>query len=369
MIGTLINRINHRYQNRLDNIISLTNKEYDANFVNPYISNDNVLSKYEIDEIHNKWGGIIPYISRGYDFYRGVKKLCGFSSDYLPSSYYFPIVECALNPKPEKFELSNKSLCELIYNKIVKFPYTVLRKYSGIYLDYKYNPVSPKKAAELLRAEENQLIFKPSQFTVQGMGIEILDADKKNEYATRIESENIMSQRSDFVIQRLVSQSIETAILNPSSLNTMRITTLNLNGKISVCSRAIKCGPLGSIVDNIGEGKKGVMVGLTNDGSLYSQGFYGNGERTSSHNGIKFHGRTINNFDKILNTAIELHKINSTCKIIGWDLALDSDNEIVLIEGNAAHPGIAVEQMATGPIFGDRTDEVIDFIKKTIQRN
>lgn len=369
MIGELVNKINRRYQKRLDNIVSMTNVEYDENFIQPYLIGGNDLTEDEINKIKIKWGGVIPYLKRGFRYFKALKELDRFSPDYLPSSYYFPIVETALNPKEHKFELSHKSLTDYLYKGIAKFPDTVVRKYNGMYFDGYQTPLSPKRAAELLRADEDNLIFKPAQFTVQGMGIEILTPERKTEMAALIEMENFAGwSDGDFVIQRLVPQSNATKKFNPSSLNTMRITTLNLNGKISVCSRGIKLGPIGSVVDNIGTGKKGVLVGLTEEGELMAHGFYGSGEKATSHNGVTFMGNKIPNFHKVIEVAKELHSVNSMSKIIGWDLALDENNNVVLIEGNAAHPGIGVEQMATGPIFGKRTDEVIEYVKDTLNR-
>ena len=35
-----------------------------------------------------------------------------------------------------------------------------------------------------------------------------------------------------------------------------------------------------------------------------------------------------------------------------------------MIELNLTYPGIIIPQICTGPIFGIRTDEVIDFVRK-----
>ena len=50
--------------------------------------------------------------------------------------------------------------------------------------------------------------------------------------------------------------------------------------------------------------------------------------------------------------------------IVGWDVALDSNDNPLLIEVNIGGPGILYEQLCTGPIFGERTQEVIEYCKK-----
>lgn len=366
MIGNFVDYINKVYRHRLGNLRSLEDMNYDLRLVNPYLKYAKALSEDEKIEISHKWGEIIPYLKRGYDFYRALKVLDRFSPDYLPASYYYPTVECALNPIPIKDALSHKSLSQLLYNGIVKFPHTVLRTFNGIYFDYLYHPITPKIASEILKSENDELLYKPAVSTCQGKDIKLLNQKEIVELADKIQRESVRTKIPEFVIQRVVQQSSETKIFNPSSLNCMRITTLNLNGEISVCSCAIKCGPANSIVDNIGTGKRGVAVGIKKDGSLYAHGFYGNGEKATSHNGVEFEGKRIKNFDKIIEKATELHSVNPVCKLIGWDLALDVGGDVVLIEGNTVCPSISFEQMATGPIFGSRTDEVIEYIKHQI---
>lgn len=369
MIGDIVNRINALYCKRLDNIRSLSDMSYDLNLVHPYLDKSANLSYDEKKEIENKWGVIIPYLKRGYAFYKALKVIDKFDSNYLPASYYSPIVEDTLNPIRFKYNLSHKGLSELFYREIVKFPYSVLRSFNGIYFDRLYRPLTPNEASKILLSHLGEpLLYKPALGTCQGKGIIILNDNNITDLADDIKLEKTNKLFDDFIIQEFVPQSPATKEFNPTSLNCMRITTLNLNGEISICSRAIKFGPKDSLVDNIGTGKRGVAVGLTPNGTLMDFGFYGNGEKTSSHNGIVFGGMKIPNFEGVINKAKELHSVNTGCKLIGWDLAVDSNGDVVLIEGNTVCPSISFEQMATGPIFGNRTEEVIDYIANRIKR-
>jgi hypothetical protein len=112
----------------------------------------------------------------------------------------------------------------------------------------------------------------------------------------------------------------------------------------------------------MGTGKRGAMVGIDINGNLDNIGFYGNGDTATSHNDIVFSGKKIKAFTKVLDAAVLLHKYVPTCKLIGWDIALDANDEPVLIEGNVVYPGLSVEQMCSGPAFGTRTDEVIKYL-------
>mgnify|MGYP003538698525 FL=1 len=106
------------------------------------------------------------------------------------------------------------------------------------------------------------------------------------------------------------------------------------------------------------------MVGVDKDGQLADFGFYGNGEKATAHNGVPFKGHKITAYSRMVDAAKKLHSYAEACKIIGWDLALDENDNPVLIEGNTIYPGISVEQMCSGPIFGERTEEVVEYVKK-----
>ncbi len=339
---------------------------YDYEHIQHYLSDDTKLTKEEISLIYETWGSLHLPIKNGLDFFRGLKPLFGFKPDFVPSSYFFPYIENILNPIAWKRLLSHKAMLEMLYGSGVRTPLTVLRSYGGVYLDKNYKPLTSTEATHVISECDFDLLYKPATDSEQGIGIEKYDVSKIPELVCKLRNRSILSNNSDFVIQKLIDQDPETAIFNPSSLNCMRITTLNLNGHVSVGSMAIKCGPKNSVVDNIGSGKRGVIVGISSDGTVANHGFYGNGETTLTHNGIKFEGKKIKSFPKLISTAINLHRFVPMCSVIGWDLALDSESNPILIEGNTVYPGISLEQMCSGPIFGERTDEVIDFLKYKI---
>jgi hypothetical protein len=302
-------------------------------------------------------------VPRGYGYFAGLKSLRGFDANYLPSCYYYPYIERMLNPERWKTILSHKGMVEIAYGIGIKHPNTVLRSYGGVYLDSDFKPLLLSEAIAKVKNVGCALLYKPATESNQGHGIKLYNANEINTLCDKIKSSEILSA-GDFVLQELLTQSKDTAIFNNSSLNCMRITTLNLNGEVSVCTRAIKCGPKDSVVDNIGSGKRGVIVGIDNSGCLDNIGFYGNGETVTSHNNVVFSGQKINAFQKVLDAAVLLHKYVPTCKVIGWDIALDANDEPILIEGNVVYPGLSFEQMCSGPAFGTRTDEVIDYLKK-----
>ena len=69
-------------------------------------------------------------------------------------------------------------------------------------------------------------------------------------------------------------------------------------------------------------------------------------------------------YDKLIKLAETLHDrfLNFT-RLISWDFAIDADGDPILIEMNATHGGISFHQMCNGPLFGDLTDEVLEYVR------
>ena len=54
-------------------------------------------------------------------------------------------------------------------------------------------------------------------------------------------------------------------------------------------------------------------------------------------------------YQKMIAFTEQMHKaLFPQCGIIGWDITIDKDNAISVIELNLTCPGIAVEQLASG---------------------
>ena len=343
-----------------ENRFSLAEARYEKKLLQTH-QNEQLLED-EIQQIKKRWQKLIPIsVKRGFPFYRGIKSINGFNADYLPSSFYAPYILNLLNPINTKKYITHKSLSELLYGDIIKHPKTIFRSVGGRIFDEKYQPVSLDTVGDYISNTDSPLLFKQAFDSSQGLGVKLFKKSEK-EILKKTIYNSVYYSAIDFIIQELVEQSQDTKIFNPTSLNCFRITTISFNNEIFIGSRALKCGPENSVVDNIGSGKRGVIVGIKDSGKLADFGFYGNGEKTNSHNGILFKDSQITAFPRLLETAIALHQCIPHFGIVGWDLALDKHNDPVLIEGNVIYPGIVLEQICSGPIFGNHTDEVIDYL-------
>ena len=73
--------------------------------------------------------------------------------------------------------------------------------------------------------------------------------------------------------------------------------------------------------------------------------------------------RQIPNYDRVMKFVFDLHRRLPYFDLVGWDIALDVNNEPVFIEMNlTAESGFA--QMNGGPLFGKYLDEVMERVSK-----
>lgn len=107
----------------------------------------------------------------------------------------------------------------------------------------------------------------------------------------------------------------------------------------------------------------GIWVGIDDFGNLRDFGCNNKNEIRKEHNGIIFKSEKVPNFEQIVDLAIEAHRHIATCGFVGWDIALDNNNSPIFIEANLWWPGISYGEVCNGPIFGDRTDEVIEYVR------
>lgn len=265
----------------------------------------------------------------------------------------------SLNNSLSLLAIEHKNLISLIF-KGINQPITVVKRFGGAYFDKDDNPISNSDAIDSVCECGAKMIIKRATCTGCGNNIKIIDAKPSQSDARK----TMDSFGTDFIIQECVNQSSITSALNPTSLNSIRVTSVRDNaGNIHIYSRCIKAGGKGMFVDNIGGGKGGVIIGVNPDGTLKNNGYTYVLDTLTEYNGIVFGNYRISMMERIDAFARTCHNRIPDCKIVGWDIAIDSNDDPILIEANLSWPGITLEQLCTGPIFGDLTEEIIDYVR------
>lgn len=318
-----------------------------------------ILTKEEKREIKMLWGRLpIPI---HYVYHQLTKAIDRFDARYLPEDIYNPFVKGSLNPMAQSFVFENKGLYDILFPAIPQ-PRIYLKNVAGQFFKDK-EPISLNDAIDTMMKVE-EAIVKPSMYSDSGNNvIKFVLKSTVSEVEKRAKIVELFKKyNSDFVIQSIIKQHSETAIFNPQSVNTIRVSSLFINGKVSLHSPIFRCGQNGSIVDNTGAG--GIVVGVKDDGKLCDFGYDLKLNKIfKTSNDIEFKDKRITNYSKLEKIITDNHKLLPTVHFIGWDFAFDESGNPIMLELNIGFPGIIFEQFCSGPIFGDRTEEVIEYVK------
>ena len=346
-----------RLQKRIDS--ERTCEEY---YVTCNYSEDKTepLTKTEKKQIDEIWGQLLPVTS--YKEFEMFKKMYGFDARFLTHHIYLPIVARLLNDYHYTTIFDDKGLLGYIAFSCIKTPYCYVRHIGNDYYNNEMHQLSYNEAI-CKCAEQDELFIKPSHETSGGKGAKLLKMSGYTaEQKLTIIKEELSGRDKDYVVQECIHQHSVMAQFNPSSINTLRITTLMLNGNFSLCSIILRCGKAGSSVDNWGAG--GIIITVSSDGRINRVG-HDISLNQYTHNGnCVFADCNIPQMKEILSLVEKAHRESfSICKFIGWDIAINETGDPVIIELNSSQPGVIGEQLVAGPIFGNRTQEVIDYCK------
>lgn len=295
---------------------------------------------------------------RCYDIYNKVLREGERICEYMPDTFYGGFIDDYYgNPQHSK-PCDDKNLYDLFFHDINR-PTVLFRVMHGMLLDGNYNEITLDTAVALAR-EQGEVILKLGRFSGCGKGILFWNSATDDEAVMR----NFLRDSNDVICQALIKQHSELSRLNPTSVNTLRILSLVLHGKVHVLSSVLRMGMNGARVDNASSG--GIVCGIRPNGQLKEVAYDTCANLFLKHpQGTAFESVTIPNFNECIEIVNSLAKrFCSISRLISWDLAIGEDGRPILIEFNITYGQMDFHQLCNGPIFGDLTDEVLDDVFK-----
>ncbi len=139
-----------------------------------------------------------------------------------------------------------------------------------------------------------------------------------------------------FICEGLIKAHPVIKVLNPDSVNTVRLITYFDGKETHVHKCFMKIGQKGSFVDNGGAG--GIFAAVNDEkGFFESNGIDEKGRRYDTHpyTGIKIEGYQLPAWDEALALGREISSMIPGFRFIGWDLTYTEDNEWIIVEGNS----------------------------------
>lgn len=217
----------------------------------------------------------------------------------------------------------------------------------GIYFDkYKtYQKFRPYYKREAVRIEApgdfacfQEFILRYPSFVKKrvelskGDSVALVDMADEKRSAREVFDALILQGRH--ILEARVIQGPAMNTLNSSSVNTIRVITLNTRHGIEPAFAFLKVGRNGSFVDNGGKG--GLLSGIDMEtGLIITDGFdeYGNRYAVHPDTQQQFCGFQLPEWPQAIALAKELSAQTPSVRYVGWDLAFTAEGWVV-IEGN-----------------------------------
>ncbi len=231
---------------------------------------------------------------------------------------------------------------------------SVLINVNGHYMNEDFELIDRKTAGDILK-EYPALVAKPALFTHHGEGVSLMkapfDLDEIEKTYTR-----------NYVMQIPIEQHRVLSSLSLTSVNTLRVVTVLLEGRAHVTSTYIKTGAAGEFANNVGDDR--YFIGVDENGVIadYAADCFYN-KHDSIPNSVDFRGMTLPGYDAMCRCAEKAHEDIAFFGMVGFDMCIDKDEQPVVVEANLKQPGIT-HQLAAGPYFGKYTAEVLEYCKK-----
>ena len=308
------------------------------------------LSKQEIKDLKEYYGkyGLTLRSNGFHEFY---KRTTGkFDVRFLPEDLYYQRVDRYLNDWSMAKYLDNKTFYPILFYG-VRQPKMICYRQNGYWFNGEAILTDKETIIKILSGQPF-VFLKVAQNSYGGHGVKYIEGDKVLQQA-----ENI---KEDIVVQEPLIQSTNLGMINPSSVNTIRVLSLlRKDGSVKICSMILRMGLGDSKVDNASSG--GITIGIQKNGQLKSKAFSVNGISYVSHptTGVVFNNIVIPNIESVIELVRELTPRFPHFRLISWDIALDQTNTPVLIEANLCDGELDFHQLNNGPVFGKDTDMIL----------
>lgn len=314
-----------------------------------------MLSKEQEKEVEAYFAPYFKPDMRFSAFY--TNKTGRFCANYMPDDIYYSRVDTYYNDWDKALYMDDKCYYDSLFSTLgFKMPKTVCRRINWLWLNAENEPMSNDDAIQCIK-QAGTAVLKKAVNSEGGHGVYFYD---KNVADSRLK-QMISELGAEIIVQHALKQSAVLSKLNASSVNTIRLLSLlDRNGNVKIYSCVLRMGIGGNKVDNASSG--GITCGICSDGKLKPVAYNVMGRKYDQHpdTGVKFDTITIPGFAEICETVRKAHPQLANFRLLSWDVALDENDEPVLIEINMKIGELDFHQLNNGPLFGEDTKMILD---------
>jgi hypothetical protein len=260
-----------------------------------------------------------------------------FKDGWFPDNYYAMVVT------PHKSgPVAKLANLKTFTNRVLNTPALpdVAYVIDGIFYSRNFTPV-PAADLPAVLFEANDRVFFKADNSYQGKSVSIMT---KHDLQPR--------GLPDGVFQAEIRQHDFFAQMSANSTATIRITTAKeLDGSVAVKAAYLR---VGRASDDIVKSASHVRVSLNKaTGDLADVAYLHDWRRIDSHpdTGFSFSGKTIPHFAEATELCRSLHASCPHIGCIGWDVCVDRDNLVKIMEWNAQYNDVKFSEATSGPCF------------------
>lgn len=331
----------------------------------------NKVDQVLVNDWERKWGvfGMNPS-SKSFVAYN---KFMNGNKNTVPNEIARNFIEPILTPEEYQPFYNDKNSFGIIIPKEL-MPKTYLRSINGILYDGDYNPIRAQEVDKLFESAE-KLIVKPSK-DMGGHGVSLFSKMKDldgfyDSNNNKLTVDFLLSNYDrNFLVQECMKQSSYMSQFNPTSVNTIRIATYRdvHTGDIRILGAVLRIGGKGAFIDNACSG--GSFVSVDENGCLGKYVCTQYGETAEIYNDINFSTSTfiIPKYDKIKAFVKTIAQRLPHMSLFANDIAIDENGDPKLIEVNTTDFSYWFYQFNGKPVFGEYTDDVIQYALKEQKR-
>lgn len=271
-----------------------------------------------------------------------------FKEGWLPENFYIekiaPKINGAFSAPSRLISLSNRLLnTDLLPDLLYSYNNTFFRP-----SDYKI--VSAAEAVDLLFDKRDSVIFK-SNSSYGGQGVRFYS---KNEWIVESKKPSL----ANGAFQKIIDQHEFFNRIYPYPGATIRISTLlNPDGKAASRVAYIRFGSNNNNCSSRHvQGTNSISIAIHLDtGMLFPVGYTHDWRRVDAHpdTDTPFKGLVIPNFVEACRKVEELHNRYPFVRFIGWDVSINIDEQLEIMEWNAVSPSVRLNEAVHGPNFTD----------------
>jgi hypothetical protein len=215
---------------------------------------------------------------------------------------------------------------------------------NGLFFTPDWQVLPANAAKDFIFAGGGRVVFKADN-SFQGKGIWFMDAAGFDM--------GTVQRIGNGVFQSYIEQHDFFEEMMPDSVATLRMTSVMSDTGVSCRAAYLRVGR-GKDTHVKSSSAVKIAVDLAS-GELRERGYLPNWRSCERHpdTGVVFAGRVIPRFADCVALVEQLHRAIPYVRSVGWDVVVDKDGEVRVMEWNGEHNDIKFSEATAGPCFAD----------------